>query len=268
MVERAVALVADTTKIDDAELKRVEQALQTRVRRDLAPIWEVGATIQSYRDSRRIGDAWPVIVRDDIGQPGAASYHSTDKGKPFALVAYAPDWPFMASHDLVEMLVDPYANRLTSGPNPRRGQKKKVKYLVEVCDPCADRANGYQIDGLQMADFCTQEYYRMKTGTTRYSFTGKISKPFEVLVGGYVTWVDPGTRHWWQKLYFGAKPEYRDLGVFDNNASDEAEPAVRRRRERMTSIPLRQMREARDIYGLQAQSIMEKLIADFGTPPK
>ena len=52
MVERAVALVADTTKIDDAELKRVEQALQTRVRRDLAPIWEVGATIQSYRDSR------------------------------------------------------------------------------------------------------------------------------------------------------------------------------------------------------------------------
>jgi hypothetical protein len=268
MVERNVALVADTAKIDDAELKRVEQVLLTRVRRDLAPIWDVGAAIQSYRDSHKIGDAWPVIVRDDIGQPGAASYHSTNKGMPFALIAYNSDWPFMASHDLVEMLIDPNANRLISGPNPRRGQKKRVNYLVEVCDPCADRTNGYQIDGFQMADFCTPDFYLEKPGNPRYSFTGAISKPFEVLAGGYLTWIDPGTRHWWQKVYFGAKPEYRDLGVFDSDASDEAEPAVRRRRQTLTSISLQQMREARDTYGLYARSILEKLIADFGTPPK
>jgi hypothetical protein len=39
-----------------------------------------------------------------------------------------------------------------------------------------------------------------------------------VLRGGYLSWRDPVSNHWWQEIYFGSRREYRDLGVFDASA--------------------------------------------------
>ena len=267
MTECNVALVADTPKISDAELKRVEAALQTRLRRDLAPTWEISATLQSYRDARKIGDAWPVLIREDIQAPGAASYHAQRKGMPYTMVLYGPDWPFMASHDLLEMLIDPQGNRLENGPDPRpRRQKHLVNYLVEVCDPCAPATNGYDIDGLRMADFCLPDYYSRTKKNGRYSFTGAISKPFEVLQGGYSSWRDIETNHWWRTTYFGSKPQYQDLGVFEFSEGGDTETSVRRRRESMRILTWRNFEDSQDASSVEA--IMKQLIAQFGTVSK
>jgi hypothetical protein len=269
MVQRNVALIAETAKIKDDELRRVEKVLQKRMRRDVARIWNIGTTIQSYRDQKEIADAWPIIVRDDIQQPGAASYHSDKKGKPFAMVAYTQDWPFMASHDLLEMVIDPLANRFVSGPNPlpRKG-KGEVNFLVEVCDPCADPANGYELDGFRMADFCTQEYYNSRSAKGPFSFNKAVSKPFQVLRNGYLTWRDPTSGHWWQKLRSAAGVQFLDLGIFDVNQSEETEPAAQRRRARVTTNPWQQMLKDRASSVTKARSIMEQLIVDFGAPSK
>lgn len=170
MVRHNVALIAETSKIKDDELRRVEKVLQKRMRRDVAPIWDIRATIQCYRNRKEIADAWPIVVRDHIQQPGYASYHSDKNGAPFAMVEYSPDWPFMVSHDLLEMLIDPLANHFVNCPNPRSTRKGEVKILVEVCDPCADPANGYQLDGFKMADFCTPDYYRPKSAKGPFQF--------------------------------------------------------------------------------------------------
>jgi hypothetical protein len=270
MVKHHVAIIAETKKISDTELTRVETTLRTRLRRDVAPIWGVTAILQSYRDRNKAGDAWPLLVRDDIDEPGAASYHSDKNGQPFAMVTYSPTWPFLVSHDLLEMLIDPHATRLVSGPDPRPGRKHPVEFLVEVCDPCAAEANGYLINDVRMADFCTPDYYGGKRPKSRYSFTGAIKKPFEVLPGGYLTWRDRRDGHWWQKTYFGPKPEFRDLGAFESTATANGDPAdasVRRKRISLQSVILRQIQEAHESGRPSTRSIIEQLIAEFGAIP-
>jgi hypothetical protein len=266
MTERNVALVAETEKIRAAELRRVENALQTRMKRDVAPVWDVTATVQAYRKLENVpAGTWTVVIRDDIRQPGAASYHSVKDNLPFTMVAYHARWPFYVSHDLLEMLIDPFGNRLTSGPDPRPGRRqKRVAYLVEVCDPCAAEANGYEIDGVRMADFCTPSFYdpEPKTGA-RYSFTGAVTKPFEVLREGYITWQEIKSKRWWQTVFFGDKPVHRDLGVF---GSEESGPSVRRRRVSMQMVILRQIQEADDPSSVPVQPAIEELIRAYGRP--
>ena len=57
----------------------------------------------------------PMIVRDDIGFEGAAGIHLDDNGQPFALIQFSDSWSLTASHEMLEMLVDPLGNRLVAG---------------------------------------------------------------------------------------------------------------------------------------------------------
>lgn len=47
----------------------------------------------------------------------------------------------------------------------------------------------------------------------RYSFTGAIQQPRQVLRGGYLSWLDVTSNTWWQETWFsGNKPSFRSLG--------------------------------------------------------
>ena len=59
-----VALIDETKKVTFKELSRARAVLQKRLRRDLAPIWGVSATIELYRDSR---DAPRELRRSECG---------------------------------------------------------------------------------------------------------------------------------------------------------------------------------------------------------
>jgi hypothetical protein len=62
-----------------------------------------------------------------------------------------------------------------------------VAYLLEICDPCQDQP--YSLNGLEVSDFVLPSYYSpWPTEPGRYSFTGKIPGPLELLNGGYITW--------------------------------------------------------------------------------
>ena len=66
-------------------------------------------------------DYWPVIIRDDIKTPGAAGVHEDKNGQPFALVQFSDAWSLTASHETLEMLADPFGNRLVAGRSPKPG---------------------------------------------------------------------------------------------------------------------------------------------------
>jgi hypothetical protein len=156
---------------------------------------------------------WPVIIRDDIGF-NAAGIHLDRDGQPFALVEMSDSWSLTASHEVLEMLADPFGNRLVAGKGIKQGQPR-VEYLVEVCDPSEAAEFGYTVNGILVSDFYTPRYFDpVKASGVRYSFTGAIKKPREVLKGGYLSWRDPKTGHWWQQNWFGTKKTYTDLGVF------------------------------------------------------
>jgi hypothetical protein len=222
MLTNHVALVAEDDMVAPSELTSVSAALQQQATHDFGPLWRVEATVDAFMslDDVPLG-YWAVIVRSDINQPGAAGVHMDQDGQPFALVQYSPSWSLTASHECLEMLADPFGKRLRAGPLPDQAQGQggqgRVQYLVEVCDPCEDPQFAYTINGVLVSDFITPHYYDPRAAAdVRYSFTGAIETPREVLSGGYVSWHDPSSDHWYQVRYFDGEPQVVDLGVMED----------------------------------------------------
>jgi hypothetical protein len=210
---RQLALVSEVSGVAFSEVTRVSAALQKQVSRDFGPIWDVTGTCDAFN---RLEDVpigyWPVIIRDDIDTPGAAGVHEDKDGQPFALVTAGDGWALTASHEALEMLADPFGNRVVAGDSPKPDQGR-VEFLVEVCDPCEAEQFGYSVNGITLSDFYTPHYFDpVQADGVQYSFTGAITEPRQVLDGGYLSWHDPVSDHWWQLQRFGAV-KFEDLGV-------------------------------------------------------
>ncbi len=214
MLPRQVALVSEVSDISASELAIVSAALQKQATRDFGPTWEVPCTVDSFAHLEDVPIGyWPIIVRTDIQDPGAAGVHSDQQGQPFALVQYSNSWSLTASHECLEMLADPFGNRLVAGQSPKEDQGR-VEFLVELCDPCEDASFAYTVNTVLVSDFITPHYYDpVGSAGVQYSFTGAIPGPRQVLQGGYLSWHDPVSDHWWQAVFFGAELQFRDLGV-------------------------------------------------------
>jgi hypothetical protein len=219
-----VALVSDTPSVSFSDVSAVAAALQKQATRDFGPIWQVSATVSAFAALESVPvDYWPVIVRANINQPGAAGYHTDDNGQPFSLVEADDQWQLTASHETLEMLADPFGNRTIAGaPPPQAPQPlsalSRVTYLVEVCDPCEDAQFAYGVNGQQLSDFITPHYYDPNGATgTQYSFRGNIHAPHTVLESGYVSFGNPVTNEWFQILVENGQIKVQDLGKLNRN---------------------------------------------------
>jgi len=211
-----IGLVSESNTIDLAEVTSVAAALDKQATRDFAPIWEINASIHAFA---RLEDVplgyWPMLIQDDIGVQGAAGIHLDKDGQPFALITSGDEWSLTASHETLEMLVDPFGNRTIAGPSIKPGQGR-VNYLVEISDPSEAAEFAYSVNDIVVADFYTRAYFDpVAAPGVRYSFTGAITKPRQVLKGGYLSWQEPLSGHWFQANFFGANLAFKDLGVID-----------------------------------------------------
>jgi hypothetical protein len=216
MLSTNLALVSEVEGHDQADVARVAAALQRQATRDLGPIWDVCATVDAFPtlEDMPVG-YWPMIVRNDIEVEGAAGIHLDKDGQPFALITFGDSWSLTASHEMLEMLGDPSGNRLIPGQSPKPDQGR-VEFLVEVCDPSEAAEFAYTVNDILVSDFYTPRFFEpLSVEGVRYSFTGAIKGPREILQGGYISWHDPLSDHWWQKRWFDAEPEFLDLGVFE-----------------------------------------------------
>ena len=222
-----VALVSDSPSVTLSEVAPVAAALQKQATRDFSHIWGVNATVSAFDKLESIPvDYWPVVLRDDINEPGAAGFHTDDNGQPFSLVQIDSTWPLTASHEILEMLADPFGSRTIAGaPPPQLAQVSgpvpsltRVVYLVEVCDPCESDQFAYSVNGITLSDFITPHYYDPTDApSVRYSFRGHIHKPHVVLEGGYVSFGNPVDNHWYQIIVQNGQPQFRDLGVLQSS---------------------------------------------------
>lgn len=224
-----VALVSLTSDIPTRTLLQVTAALQKQVTRDFGPIWGLPATIDAFEDLSSVpSDYYPIVIFGDadelrmrlvaeIGeQPALQLIEEFESGRvtgihlnsftrqPFALVSATDAWTVAASHELLEMLADTYGNRLVGAAHPTRPDLR-VKYLLEVCDPC--QTAWYPVNGVRVSDFYTPRYFDpVSVGASRYSFTGALEYPLHVLDGGYVTFLDPGESALYQWHGPGTEP--------------------------------------------------------------
>lgn len=229
-----IGLVSQTKKISASELQLVAAALQKQVTRDFGPIWHVQATIDAFAQLSDVPlGYWPVIIQDKIDDPTAAGYHDDDHHQPYALVQYSRTWSLTASHEVLEMLCDPFGNRLVTANSIKKGQGR-VRYLVEVCDPSEDDVFAYSVNGILVSDFYTPNYFDPVTAPgVRYSFTGSIKRPMQILKGGYLSWLNPSDGEWYQATFFGTKQSIRKLSEMKSMTG-----SLRSRIDRLTPLAL------------------------------
>ena len=230
----------------------VAAALQKQATRDFEPLWHIRSTVDAFDSLDDIPLGYlPVIVVDDV--QGAAGVHLDQNGQPFALVEFDDGWALTASHETLEMLADPWGNRLIAGNSPKPDQGR-VEFLVEVADPPEDAAFGYTVNGILVSDFLTPHFWDpIAIPGVRYSYKNSIPAPRQILRGGYISWHEPVSDHWWQQIWFGTpKPKFRDLGVMTGRtgslraAIDAAGQTARRIRRMVADAPeLRQAQEYR-----------------------
>jgi hypothetical protein len=224
MLSVKVGLVDTTKTIDTQTMAAAAAALNIQVTRDLPQFWPVNASVSYLTDPHHIPQGvWPIQLVKSL-PPGEGGFHMTKHNQPYAKVIITPgsnEWVVDASHETIEMLVDPNGNRLqTSLAIEIVGGKivdgtGSFEYLVEACDPCEADDFTYDINGLRVSDFITPHFYDpTATPGTRYSFTGAITRPREILEGGYISWVDPTTNDMQQILWVDPNqpPQLNNLG--------------------------------------------------------
>jgi hypothetical protein len=216
-----IALTHDPdVRVTPEKLGAVGAALQKQVTRDFAPAWGQPATVAAFFDGAAPPGYWEIRIKRRVGADGTLGYHHQQHHEPAAVVEHTRDWPLTASHELLEMLADPWGSRLIVADDPR-GTNARVRVLVEACDPCENFS--YSVDGIEVSDFVLPAYYGPRRwnyagkppgGHERYSFTGAVAAPLSLARGGYLSFVDP-KGVWWQQRWFGARRTVKRLGRMD-----------------------------------------------------
>jgi hypothetical protein len=159
-------------------------SMQAYVDQYVAPVW--GTPAKLIKSTDFVKGAWAIVFLDDADQPGALAYHDlTPDGLPQSKVFVKTTLDnhelvsVSASHELVEMLVDPAINMMTTGPDP------KLVYAYESADPV--EALSFPVKGVPMSDFVFPSYFEdfHKPGSVQFDQLNKVKKPFQILAGGY-----------------------------------------------------------------------------------
>jgi len=158
-------------------------ALQQFVDKKFAPIWGTPAKLVKSEDF--LPGASAIAFLDDADVQGALGYHDlTPDGLPFSKVFVktvledGQKVSVTACHELAEMLVDPAINLWAEGLNSKL-------YAYEMCDAVEEEE--FVLDGIAMSDFVYPSYFESfrAPNSTQFDLLGRVSRPFEILPGGY-----------------------------------------------------------------------------------
>lgn len=123
-----VAIVNESSVCTDDEVAKITAALQHQVDHDFRPTWGIAAELTAVpKGQAPLASAWVLGVLDDADQAGALGYHDLTPqlhpvGKVFAATdkKYGAEVSVTCSHELLEMLGDPYVNTSALDPNTGR----------------------------------------------------------------------------------------------------------------------------------------------------
>lgn len=221
-----IGLVDATGTVGAKVLAEVVAALNVQVTHHLPRHWSTApaAVVRLLADPHEIPlGVWPIQLVKEL-KLKEGGFHSTAHNQPFAKVvvsATTDDWTIAASHEAMEMLIDPSGNRLqvATAIHCREDEIKDAKgdceYLLEICDPCESKDFSYRIGGIAVSDFVTPAFYDdAPLPGEQYSFTGRVLAPRRILPGGYITWVHGRNQEIRQMIWLDPKgqPKTRVVG--------------------------------------------------------
>jgi len=213
-MDAPIAVVDQSTLAAPAEVAKVVAALATQVSRDWAPRWYTAGALFVASPKEVPAEAWQLVILDDSDQANALGYHElsstgTPLGKVFVRSVQQSGgvWSVAASHELLEMLGDPDINLAAEGPDPD-DPKSPAFFAYEVCDPV--EGDTYSIDGVEVSDFVTPEYFEMDPPPkSRFDHLGLLKQPFTLRPGGYMSILPISKSARWKQIFGDSAPAYR-----------------------------------------------------------
>jgi hypothetical protein len=207
-----VAITNESSVCTDEEIAKITAALQRQVDHDFRPTWGIAAELTAVpKGQAPSASAWVLGVFDDSDQPGALGYHDLTPqlhpvGKVFAATdkKYGSEVSVTCSHELLEMLGDPYIN--TSSLDPKTGRL----YAYESSDAVEADDLGYEVDGVLVSDFVLPQFFDPQHAGKGQplSFKGNVHEPFSLAKGGYLQYLDLGDlEKGWQQVTAEGDPE-------------------------------------------------------------
>lgn len=211
-----------STVLSDTDVANATAALQIQLNRDWFPVWGSTASLQFYTRSQIIPNSvWPLYVLDTSDIKGALGYHyETASGRPYGrifakdCIKFNSSWSLTLSHELLEMIADPHINLTVFNQYSNTGGRL---YAFEVCDACENDRYGYKINNILVSDFVWPSWFdAVQTAKgTRYHQTNVMTRPFQILPGGYISVFDVYKSSGWMSMsHTGAMsaPDYNFLG--------------------------------------------------------
>lgn len=202
-----IAIINQTSVLEDADVLATVPALQIQIDRDFAPAWGIAADLVFIGKTGIVPDnSWVIYLLDHSDQQGALGYHDiTPQGNPVGKVfvaddkAYGLSWTVTLSHEILETILDPFiVNCVFSQQTNTTG----TIYALEVADAVEADELAYTINGILVTDFCFPSWFESfrESHSTKFSFGNNVHAPFEIADGGYIGAfeVGPDTQGWTQ----------------------------------------------------------------------
>ena len=178
-----IACINNATVELGVDFDKLIVALQKFLNQCFVPIW--GTPAKLVKATKPLSGAWTIVFLDDADAEQALGYHDLTKdGLPLSKVFVkttinaGDKVSVTACHELAEMMVDPAINLWVDGPNG-------TNYAYEMCDAVEEEE--FPIDGIAMSDFVYPAYFEAfrTPNSVQFDYLKKVSKPFQILKGGY-----------------------------------------------------------------------------------
>jgi hypothetical protein len=185
-----VDVVNHSTTDSDDTIKKWVAAVQLQANNDISKYWSytVQMNVLSKGATPTKGH-WMCGFFDNSDQAGVLGWHSVGpNNEPLIKCFTAESERFgespsvTLSHEIAESIGDPDANTTIKGFDENG---KPCLYFMENCDPV--EAREYNVNGVPVSDFVTPAWWNASsTSATKMDFLGAISKPYQILKGGYM----------------------------------------------------------------------------------
>ena len=201
-------------KLSDEEVQDGVRAVNRQISHDFKPYWHIAAELrlegtfgkgtndEALPELR--GDAI-IYLWDKVDVDDALGYHDLNgRGIPFGFIftevvkELGEPWTVTFSHEALELIGDPEANRLVTGPHPA-DRRVQVFHWYEMCDAVQDES--YKVDGVAVSNFLLPLYFtRDAEKGGRNDFLGRLGDDGQPLAsfginnGGYIGFFNPKTR--------------------------------------------------------------------------
>lgn len=199
-------IVVNRSRLKTVEARFAVRAVSSQTQNDLAPLWGLArpeivlaesfpgdpiAAVAPKGVGGRVAD--PVIYLVDHDEAADLGAHTaTERGSPWGVVdveessSIDTSWTVTLSHEVLEIIVNPYMNRFTVGPAIE--DVPFPLYPVEVCDPVD---GSYFVDGIEVSNFVTPAWFGdVGDGAFPVDFTGQCKGPWDITREGFAVYFD------------------------------------------------------------------------------